>query len=227
MFKYEMHLHTGECDKGVKIGGADIVKAYKDAGFNGLVVTDHYLSLFYEWFKDELAGKNHREIIDRYLKGYYAARNEGERSGMTVLCGAEVRFNGAINDYLIYGLEPEFFYGAPLLNELKNVNELIDILPDDALVVQAHPFRNNMTICDPSNLFGIEIYNSRTEKFRNEMAAIFAEHYGKRPTSGSDFHSLAELGKGGISTEKEIRNSKDLVSVLKSGQYSLIRAMCE
>lgn len=222
MSKIELHVHTSECDLVAAESGANIVRMYKDIGYDGLVITDHYFSLFYEWFKDELAFADHKKIIDRWLKGYYSAKNEAEKIGFTVLSGAEVRFDGTINDYLVYGLDAEDFYSLPLLNRLKNVDELISVLPKKAVVVQAHPFRNEMTVKDPSNLFGIEIHNGCTDEFRNNLAKVYAEYYGKRMTSGSDFHSKNALAKGGIITSSNVRNASDLVSVLRAGNYELI-----
>ena len=222
MMKYELHVHTSECDICAEVDGAKLVRLYKDAGFSGLVITDHYFSLFHEWFKDELIGASHKQIIDRWLKGYYAARNEGEKVGLEVLAGAEVRFDGTINDYLVYGLEAEDFYNLPLLNRLKNLKELVDLLPEHAFIVQAHPFRNDMTVTDPALLSGIEVYNAGTEPYRNQMAKSFAEYYGKKMTSGSDIHRAQVCGKGGICCDKKITNSTELLSVLNEGEYYLI-----
>lgn len=224
MGKFELHVHTSECDMAARCAAADIVKLYHNAGYDGLVITDHYFYVFYEWFADEVNGACHQKIIDRYLRGYYAARNEGEKLGFTVLPGAEVRFDGTINDYLLYGADESFFYNAPLLNKLSGLDKLMEILPADTLVVQAHPFRNKMTVCDPAPLFGIEVYNGGTEPFRNELADTFASHYGKVKTSGSDFHSEGALARGGIVTDIKIKNNADLVSVLRSGNYSLIKS---
>lgn len=222
MPKYEMHIHTAECDLVAQVSGKEMVHLYQDAGYDGMVVTDHYFNIFYDWFAEEVAGASHQKIIDRWLKGYYAARNEGEKIGFTVLPGAEVRFDGTINDYLVYGVTEDFFYHAPLLNRLKNVKELLEVLPQEVCVVQAHPFRENMTVCDPSPLFGIEIYNGGTEKFRNELAKIYAEHYGKAMTSGSDFHGKNALARGGIITPEPIQTPQDLIQTLRSGNYETI-----
>ena len=223
MTKFELHVHTSECDKAATVSGAEIVRLYYERGYSGMVVTDHCFSLFYDWFSDELKGANHQKIIDRWLKGYYTARNEGEKLGFTVLPGAEVRFDGSnINDYLIYGIDEQFFYDAPLLNQLKNVQELMEIIPNNACIVQAHPFRNGMVISDPSAVFGFEVYNGGTEKIRNDLAKLYAEYYGKCMTSGSDFHHKHALGKGGIITKQTIHSPADLVSVLRSGDYNII-----
>ena len=223
MNKYEMHSHTSECDLVAKLSGAELVRRYAEVGYSGIVITDHYFSTFYEWFADELSGADHKKFIDLYLRGYHSAREEGEKLGFTVLSGSEVRFDNVKNDYLVYGLEERDFYELPRLNKLKGVKELIEALPDYAVVVQAHPFRNNMVVKSPKPLFGIEAYNGGTDAFRNEMARIYAEHYGKAMTSGSDIHDINALAKGGIATERKILCSRDLVETLRSGEYSLIR----
>ena len=222
MFKYELHSHTSECDNCAGSSGAELVKLYSEAGYSGMVITDHYFSLFYKWFRDEISKTDHKKTIDRYLKGYFSAKNEAAKRDFTVLCGAEVRLDGFINDYLVYGLEEKDFYNLPLLNRLKSLDELLKALPDYAVVVQAHPFRDNMTVTDPTPLFGIEVYNGGTDSFRNEMARIYAEHYGKAMTSGSDVHGAAGVAKGGIITERKITCAKDLIRVLKNGEYTLI-----
>ncbi len=226
MPRYELHAHTSECDLAAHAGAAELVRIYHAAGYDGMVITDHYFDHFYKWFADELAGKDHRAVMQRRLKGYYEARNEGERLGFTVLPGAEVRFNKScygINDFLVYGCDEEFFLTAPRLNELTSLEELNALLPENACVVLAHPFRLKMTIMDPSPLFGIEAHNGLTEPHRNRQAELFAQFYGKAVTSGSDCHHRDHTCKGGIETPHIIRTPRDLTDILRSGAYTLYR----
>ena len=222
MHKYELHALTAECDLVAQLSGAELVRAYAEQGYNGMVITDHYFSIFFDWFGKELEGKSHRQIIDRWLRGYESARNEGEKIGFTVLPGAEVRIDGTINDYLVYGLEEADFYRLPLLNRMASIDEVMDILPDYTCVVHAHPFRENMTVRDPGRFFGIEVHNGGTNAFRNQLAKVWAEHYGKAMTSGSDCHGPWAVGKGGIITETPILTPTDLINTLQSGAYQLI-----
>lgn len=222
MFQYELHAHTAECDLAARLSGAQLVRAYAQRGYSGMVITDHYFSIFFDWFGKELEGKSHRQILDRWLRGYEAARNEGEKIGFTVLTGAEVRIDGTINDYLIYGLEEEDLYRLPLLNRLGSIDEVLALLPEKACVVHAHPFRENMTVRDPGRFFGIEVYNGGTDPFRNQLAKAWASHYGKAMTSGSDCHGPDSVGKGGIITETPILTPADLINTLRSGAYQLI-----
>lgn len=223
---FELHAHTSECDLAAHASGAELVHLYKDAGYDGMVITDHYFAHFYKWFADELAGKSHREIMARRLKGYYAAREAGEKLGFTVLPGAEIRFDRSpygINDFLVYGCDEAFFLTAPRLNELTSLEELYALLPENACVVLAHPFRVRMTVMDPTPLFGIEAHNGLTEPFRNHMAAEYAARFEKPVTSGSDCHHLDHAAKGGIITNHTIKTPKELTDVLRSGEYTLYR----
>ena len=224
MNRYELHIHTAECDRAAQLPAAELVRRYHEAGYAGMVITDHYFSIFDEWFEEELRGMDRRQYIERWLKGYYCAREEGERLGFTVLPGAEVRFQDGKNDYLIYGLDEQFFYESPDLSKLGSVELLINALPKHACVVQAHPFRNDMLVRDPSPLFGLEGFNGGNSRFRNQLAKTYAEHYGKAITSGSDYHGIKQkrFAVGGIETECVIRTPRDLTDVLRSGNYSLI-----
>lgn len=85
--KIETHLHTAECDIFAHVKAKEAVRMYKEAGYDCIVVTDHYFSLFFDWFSEELSGKTHEEMIQRWLRGYHNARNEGERLSVTVLPG--------------------------------------------------------------------------------------------------------------------------------------------
>lgn len=223
MYKYELHSHTSECDRDADLSARELVHLYKEAGYDGMVITDHYIERFYRlWFPEEVQGLTHEQQVTRWLKGFRTAREEGEKVGFTVLPGAEVRFDDYPNDYLLYGLHEEFFYTVPRLNELKNVDELLALMPEGVCVVHAHPFRDGMAVATPRGLFGIEAYNGGTDKFRNELARRFACHYGLSMTSGSDIHDTGRLAKGGIMTERRIRTPEDLISVLRSGEYTLI-----
>ncbi len=225
MYKYELHAHTSECDKASIVSGVEAVRLYKQAGYDGIVITNHMFAFFYEWYADELKDADRRKIIERWLRGYENAKTEGDKCDFTVMCGVEVRFDGSnFNDYLVYGLTPDDMLNLPLLNRLSGLEELVSVLPETALVVQAHPFRNNMTVTSPELLFGIEVYNGLTENARNRMAEIFADQYGKAFTSGTDLHNPIHMSRcGGIVTDKKIKTPADLVSVLKTGAYTLLK----
>ncbi len=219
---YELHTHTRENDIVVTQDAPDIVAAYKEAGYDGMVITNHFFSLSLEWYKDVLDGASHREIIDYYLRGYRAAKKKGDEIGINILMGIELRFDGTINDYLVYGIDEDFLYDSPLLNTMK-LDSFLKILPSDALVYQAHPFRNDMTVTDPSKLYGVEVWNGGTAKDRNEFADLWADRYDLKKISGSDYHCPNHLAKGGVVFENEVITTEQLVKELREERYTLIR----
>lgn len=224
MIRFELHAHTKENDICVNMTADEIVTAYKGAGYDGIVITNHFFDLSLEWYKDELAGCDHRGIIDYYLKGYRKAKATGDAIGMTVLMGLELRFDGTINDYLVYGVDEDFLYNSPLLNTL-NLDGFLEILPPDAIIYQAHPFRNGMTITDPKKLCGIEVYNGGTSEDRNRIAELWAKQFNLKKISGSDFHGPHHLGRGGVIFENDVKDIKQLVAELRGEKYSLVKTV--
>ena len=101
--KTEFHLHTAETSPCGQVPGAEIIRALADKGYGGAIVTDHYLSWMFEG----------RDARTHSLKGFHAAREAGERLGVTVLPGMEFRFDSADNDFLIYGMEERDFASLP------------------------------------------------------------------------------------------------------------------
>lgn len=217
-----MHTHTRENDICVSMTADEIVRAYKGAGYDGMVITNHFFGLSLEWYKDELEGCGHKGIIDYYLRGFRAAKKTGDEIGVKILMGIELRFDGTINDYLVYGIDEDFLYDSPLLNTLT-LDSFLKILPESAIVYQAHPFRNDMTVTDPSKLYGVEVYNGGTSDDRNRFAEIWADEHGLCKISGSDFHGINHLAKGGVILEREIGDIHDLVKELKAQRYTLIK----
>ena len=77
-----------------------------------------------------------------------------------MLLGAELRFHGSDNDYLLFGLTEDFLYRHRKIMEMDpaSFHELAQ--KEGILFVQAHPFRNGLKIVDPKHLDGIETYNA-------------------------------------------------------------------
>ena len=129
---------------------------------------------------------------------------------------------GKAKPYLIFGLTEEFLTSHPDLHlmTLKSFSALAR--ENGLLVVQAHPFRNGMRVMPPEYLDGIETFNGhRGHDSRNPIADAWAKRYGLIETSGTDFHHPTQSGVAGILTDQPITSMNELVSVLKSGNYTL------
>ena len=92
------------------------------------------------------------------------------------------------------------------------------------LFLQAHPFRKLITRANPEYLDGVEVFNGKATKEANELSEKWAnEINAKIKTSGSDCHRKTGVALGGIITTEPIKTNDDLVRILKSGEYRLIR----
>lgn len=216
--KIELHLHTSEVSRCGHVSAVEAVHAYKDNGYDCIVVTDH----FSPFFIDTCYLNGCDDIKDSYLKGYRAAKEEGDKIGLTVLLGTEICLAESNNDYLVYGVNEEMFENPDILK--MSVSELSKYCKErDLLLYQAHPFRNHMKIVKPEFLFGIEVYNGNPRhQSRNEISSMWADMYSLHRISGSDYHQTQDVARGGIITDSDINSSSDLINVLKSGNYTLI-----
>ena len=217
-YKYELHCHTKKVSQCGRVEPEKIVEMYKEKGYSGIVVTEHYSPLTFglnSYYKPQ-------RIVDFYISSYEEMK-KFETEDFSVLFGMELRHYATGADYLIYGIEPDWLRKQGNLMKLweKQVYKLMHA--QGYLVYQAHPFRPYILRCNPKYIDGIEIYNGKCDKKTNDKAAKWAEKTGKLVSSGSDFHTPEQLARGGIITETPIKNNADLLRVLKSGNFELIK----
>jgi len=108
--KIEMHVHTSEGSSCAKAEAQEIVKAYGEAGYDAIVITNHFDPLLLQEF-----GETDEQKIERYLLGYRKAREAGKRYGVKVMFGVEIRLEPGVEDFLIYGIDEEFLFQNPNL----------------------------------------------------------------------------------------------------------------
>ena len=98
-YKYETHCHTKLVSRCGQLDIKELVELYKDAGYSGIVLTDHYSPMTFD-LPDFFSKKR---AIDHYLRAYREAKKYSDEN-FTVLLGMELRFHLTVNDYLIYGI---------------------------------------------------------------------------------------------------------------------------
>lgn len=220
MFKSELHVHTSPVSRCAKVDAKQTAIHFANEGYSTIVITNHLSPAL---FAKELPcdPDDWKGIVDFYLSDYYAAK-EAVKGKMNVLLGAEIRVHKNGNDYLVYGVGEQFFYdlGNPFDKKIKDIVPLIH--EAGGLLFQAHPFRNNMTVTDPDLLDGIEVFNfSAGHDSRNDIACLWAKKYGLIGICGQDYHIPSYLIGGGILTDTEIKDNKQLAMVLKSGEFKM------
>ena len=222
MKKYftELHLHTKESSLCSKVPAMEMIEMYKNKGYSTIVVTDHCKS------KLELLGDiTWKEKINHMCKGFEVAKKYGNEIGMNILLGVEITLKITNSDYLVYGIDKNFLYENENIYEYS-LEKLYKICNKKGyLLVQAHPFRDNIQLAPLEYIDGIEVFNGcHDEISRNDKALEYGNSTNKILTSGSDFHHFNDLAKGGIITDIEIKDIKQLVEVLNSRKFELNRS---
>lgn len=219
LLKYETHCHTSEVSRCAHLPAYDVVRLYKEAGFAGIVITDH-LS---KWTVEGMEDQPWDTIIDHFMSGFQTAEKAGEEMGITILFAMELAFRSAPEDYLCYGVTEEFLRKTPNILDM-DLETFYPIAKEAGItVLQAHPFRRYLKDSDPKFLDGFEGINCNPRHdSRNYLAMELARHNHMIMTSGSDCHEVEDVGRGGILTKKELHTMKDFLTLLTSGNYQLI-----
>ncbi len=217
-YKYELHCHTKEVSRCSQVPVKETIQMYKDAGYSGIVITDHYSPMTFPLKSLFCPQKD----ADYYLKGYREAKKY-ETDDFTVLLGMELRYYATINDYLVYGITEDFIKNSGNLMKLypKKFYELAK--KNNLIVLQAHPFRDLIKRINPELLDGAEVYNGKATPEQNKLSLEwFNKEKMQIKVSGSDFHRPQQFAKGGIITNEQIKTNDDLLRILNSGDYELI-----
>ena len=213
-YKIDFHTHTTPASPCSEITPQRMVEAYKELGFDGIVLTNHFV--------DFLLKSNDPEVVSQtYLSDYYKTKEIGNKNGLKVYLGMEIRFPENCNDYLIYGIEE------------KDIKELFSYIHGDYIsfykafkndknvILQAHPFRNGMTLQNPDYIDGIETFNIHPgHNSRVGFASRYANAYPHFiKTCGTDFHHETHQGLGATLTKTLPEDSIGIAEILKSGDY--------
>lgn len=213
----DLHAHSA-LSKCCKIDGKDNLIISKEVGIDGLVLTNHY-------DKKYLINDDKLEFAKRYINEYYYVKSCADKLGLKAFFGIEVTMSKNDNVHvLVYGVQPEFLLKYPDLYDYK-LEDLFNLVHmNNGILVQAHPFRNNIDMLQDLNyLDGIEA-NCHTKKEGPQLEKVFRIAYenNKLLTCGGDFHNDAPRAKCGIYLPNNIEDIKDIVKYLKEEkQYKL------
>lgn len=225
MFKYELHLHTVQGSKCGRSEGKEYVDFYMNMGYSGAVVTDH----FYHGNTRPDRSLPWSEYMEKYLSGYYDMKKAAEGKDFQVFFGVEELFD-TWDEYLVYGLEPEWFIARPELRDMKRVEFLTLAKENGAFIIQAHPYRhrdyfkcNHLTISS-SLVDCYEVFNSCNTPEHNKLALMLAEKENKLMVGGSDRHIATDYIEieGGVSLQRKVNSIQELIDEIKRGTHKVL-----
>lgn len=220
-YKTEMHCHSWPVSRCAGQKHEELIEQYIEFGYTTVVLTEHLNEYTFAGMDD----KSLVEKMEYYLSSY---RNLKKLAGdrLNILLGAETHFSSTgDSDFLIYGADEEFFLKNPDIYLHDHWRNGSHIRNNGLLLFQAHPFRYNMQLCPVECLAGIEVYNGHPgQNSHNRMAEHWVEEYPHLLTvSGTDHHDSDQYPDAGILTDEPITSNKQLLEVLRSGNYELIR----
>ncbi|MCI9223923.1 MAG: histidinol-phosphatase [Acutalibacter sp.] len=223
-YLYETHCHTcwgSGCGVSTPY---EMAGAYYEAGYAGMVFTDHFLlgnsAVPKEW--------PWREKMERYYSVYLAAREWAQGKDFDVLFGIEHNY-GHGKEVLTYGIDLDFLLSNPDIHLLP-LSEYSRLVHQwGGFISMAHPFRDRDYIDmdvgpEPEYLDALEVYNYHNYPEENERAVELARAAGLPGTSGGDVHIYTDGGikNAGIALPRRARTGKELADILRSRDYRII-----
>ena len=220
MYRYETHMHTLPVSRCARYSVRENLEFYRSLGYDGIFITNHFLdgninidkSLPYE------------EKVEFYFSDYYEALKLSQEIGIKVFLGVEISYRGT--DFLIYGLDKEWFLAHPEIMDMKKSEELPFLASHGALVIQAHPYRQDRHI-DHIRLFphcieGVETVNACRTELENRMADIYADAYGFVKTAGTDNHIGSRITRlAGMESDTPLTDEADFIRRIRNGEVEI------
>jgi len=219
----DLHVHTSGISQCAQANYKEMVNAYVDAGFDGVVLTNHYNFLYTKEYGGEFS---RYDYYKRYIQEYYEARDYGKMKGLKVFFGAEVAISlpkCPYAEFLYYGLQP---LDIDTYSDMYDYDQkgLYDVAQkENAVLVQAHPFRIQQGHFphNPKYMHGVEI-NCHAKFFRDEeKVRAMAKEHNLLITCGSDFHVTFQAGAAGVRFNQFIIDERDMAQKIREGAYEI------
>ena len=214
-------MHSSEVSGCAIKTAAAQVQHYKNKGYAGVIITDHFTNGFtncpgYLSWNDKM----------RFTaSGYEAAKKEGDKLGIDVFFGWEFTIRGS--DFLTYGLDLDFLFAHPNIDRLP-INEYSAVVRrNGGYLAQAHPYKDDYYVeykfpVDHRFVDAIEVYNSSVPEYVNKKAFKFANKYDLPMLAGTDSHGRHGQFHSGIELNEKAESIFDIIEAIKSREVKLI-----
>ena len=217
MYLYETHLHMSPLSVCAKAGIRETLTYYKEAGYAGVFITDHFI--------DANVAHALRDLpYDEKINGFFDMMEEAlpvaDELGLTAFLGFEMSFEGT--HFLVYGIDRDWCLAHTDMDKMRKSDLLKMMMEDGALLIHAHPFREAKYIDHirlfPRSVNGVEVINGCRTDFENRMAAQYAKNYDLLTFAGTDNHRAMDQPKlAGMRFETPILGEVDFAERIKNG----------
>lgn len=219
MFKTETHLHTAPVSSCSQIGPREMVRRYKEAGYDTVFISDHFAPYHFDKLGKDLSWE---QKVSLFFKAYDEAKAAGDKYDINVLLSAELTLGN--NHYLLYGINKDMMIASSNIFDFTVEMLAAFAKRHHVTIVQAHPLRDGKCTPQPEYVDGLEAINAnlRHENFDERVFEI-AKKFHLPVSAGSDAHRGEDIAGAAMLSECEIKTVEDYVELLKSGSAKLMR----
>lgn len=190
----DTHVHENKYSSDSFLDFKEAIELSKLLGLDGICITNHDNNTL----RDEIG-------------------DSAKINGLLVIVGSEVLTHEG--DILVFGLKD-------IPKEMLSAEELLKMVKkNNGVAIAAHPFRNNnrgigdnMRRLSPL-LSGIESFNGSTYSYHNLQSYALATELNLPSLGASDAHNLNNLGKYATNFYDNIRDHKDFIEAVKTGNF--------
>jgi len=205
-------MHTSPCSHCAKVPVEQAIKEYALQNVHAVVITNH--------FNPDFLAYSAKDAAEIYLADYHMAKKTAKELGIRVILGMEIRFEENSNDYLVYGIDEGDIEKAWYYLDKGICEYYTDCKNDKNLILQAHPYRNNMVRVNVNYLDGVEVYNLHpSHNSRVAVAAKEAELMQGIIVGGTDYHYAGDAGLCLTRFTALPSDSYELAALLKNKDY--------
>lgn len=223
-YLYETHLHTSEASACAVSSGSEMAHACKQAGYTGIIVTNH------NWNGNHCIDEDlpWEQWVRAYARGYEEAKKWGDQNGLDVFFGYESYYGGT--EFLVYGVDAAWLISHPEIKNATIEQQYAWIHEASGLVIHAHPFREEPYIPEirlfPEYVDGVEGVNathssplsqSHNNPSFDAKAIAYSQKHHLPITAGSDVHSSYIFG-GGMAFKRKLQDIVDYCNAIRSGE---------
>lgn len=216
-YRYDLHVHTYEGSACGRSMAADLADFYKEKGYDGIVISDHF------WRGNTRVDRDlpWEEWLAEFHKGYENAKARGDEIGLTVFYAWEYSYQG--NDFLTFGLDNDWLLENPDVVRVELPDYLKLVREAGGFVIHAHPFFQApyipMIRLLPNDVDAVEVVNAPKGPFVNARAKEYAQAYDLIETGGSDCHSVNWKQLSGVELPHTVRSMQELIESLKKREH--------